>query len=184
MSLLHFEIDANGLQQLILDLAATEKQVQLAMHRALARTATSLRTLAGRKLKNELALRTIKLLRKRLKSLKLRVAGGEGVTLWFGLNDMPGSWFKQKPLKTASGVSIHGHEIAGGFVGRGRNSGKLMAFKRVGKSRLKIHEQLAPVESEASGVIERDIFAQTERIFWQHFERDLRARVNYRLGKA
>lgn len=183
MGLLHFDIDADGLEQIILDLGATEKQVKFAMSRALARTATTLRTMAARKLKDELALRTISLLRKRLKSLRLRVSGGNGMTLWFGLNDMPASWFKGTPKKTADGASMRGHDIKGGFVAKSEYKKRRTVFKRIGKGRLPIAEQLLPITDKAQVIVEDEIFVQVETIFWKNFERELRARVKYHIGE-
>jgi hypothetical protein len=184
MSLLHFEIDAQGLEGIILDLGATEKQVKFAIHRAVARTATALRTMAARRLKDELQLRTIQLLRQRLKSLRLRVTDGDGMTLWFGLNDMPVSWFKGTPKQDASGARFRGQEFAGAFVAKSRFKGRKTVFKRNGDQRLHITEQLLPITDKAQVVIEDEIFVQTETIFWRIFERELRARVRYRIGEA
>ena len=184
MSLLHFEVDASDLQRLVTDIGATEKQVKFALHRALTRTATTLRKLASRKLKDELALRTINMLRKRLKSLKLRVSSGEGFTLWFGLNDIPVSWFTGTPTQGSTGASFRGREFPGAFVAKSKFKGRKTVFKRDGKARLHIAEQLMPVEDRMQVIIEDQIFVQTEKIFWQHFERDLRARVNYGLGMS
>lgn len=184
MAMLHFDIDAQNLEQIVLDLGATEKQVKLALSRALGRTATTLRTLSGRYLKDELALRTIALLRRRLKSLKLRVSGGDGFTLWFGLNDMPVSWFKGTPKQDASGASHGDAHFDGGFVGRSKFKNRKTVFKREGKARLHITEQLKAIGDKAQVTIEDKIFVQAEEIFWKHFKRDIQARVKYNLGEA
>lgn len=184
MGVLHFEIDATGMQQLVMDLQATEKQVKFALHRALNRTATALRTMAARKLKDEMALRTINMLRKRLKSLKLRVTGGDGMQLWFGLNDMPVSWFKGTPKQGGDGASFRGQQFKGGFVAKSKvKGGRKTIFKREGKGRLHIIEQGLAISDRAQVVIEDQIFVQTEQIFWKNFERDLTARVKYSLGE-
>lgn len=182
--MLHFEIDARGLQQLVTDLAATEKQVKFALSRALSRTATTLRTLASRRLKTDLQLRTISMLRKRLKSLRMRVTSGDGFSLWFGLNDMPVSWFQGAPKQTSTGAEHKGTAFPGAFVAKSKFKGKRTAFKRTGSARLHIAEQLKPIGDKAQIVIEDEIFVLTEQVFWKHFERDLRARVNYKLGGA
>lgn len=179
---LHFDIDAEGLERVILDLGATEKQVKFALSRAASRTATTLRTLASRKMKDELALRTISLLRKRLKSLRLRKVKGDGFTLWFGLNDMPVSWFKGTPKKTDDGAAFRGQDFTGGFIAQSKFKNRRTVFKRDGKARLPITEQLMPVEERTSNLIEDEIFVQAETIFMQHFERDLRARISYGVG--
>ena len=182
---LFFDIDLAQLKAAGAELQASERQIKFALHYALGRTATSLRTLAARGLKSELELRTINLLRKRLKSLKLRMnSDGEGVQLWFGLNDMPASWFKGRPKQTSSGASVRGHEFAGAFVAKSKFKGRMTVFKRAGKQRLHITEQTLPIEDQAMVFIEDKIFDQTEQIFWRYFMRDLNARVKFQIGKA
>lgn len=188
---LNFDIDLAQLREAGGELQASEKQIKLALNSAMRRTATTLRTMSARGLKNELQLRTVGLLRKRLKSLRLSSgmnrfsssAATEGVTLWYGLNDMPVSWFKGTPKRTSGGASMRGQEIAGGFIARSKFKGRRTIFKREGKSRLPITEQNLPVEDKAIVFIEDEIFAETEAIFWKHFMRDLRARVTYNIGE-
>jgi hypothetical protein len=181
---LHFEIDADGLDRLVSELGATEKQVKFALSRALGRTATSLRTMASRRLKDELALRTINMLRKRMKSLKLRLNGGDGFALWFGVNDMPVSWFKGTPKQGADGVQFRGEKFEGAFVAKSKFKGRKTVFKRQGAGRLHITEQLMAIGDRAQIILEDEIYVKTEQIFWQHFERDLRARVSFNVGRA
>lgn len=181
---LFFDIDYAQLRKVGEELQASEKQIKFALHVALNRTATTLRTLSARGLKSELELRTIALLRKRLKTMKLRMSSdGSGVTLWYGLNDMPASWFKGTPKKTAGGASMRGQEFAGAFVAKSKFKGRRTVFKRAGKERLHITEQNLQVEDKAAVFIEDKIFDQTEEIFWKHFMRDLRARVTYNIGE-
>lgn len=182
MSLIYFEIDADGLENLVAELAATEKQVKFALSRALARTATTLRTMSARYLRDSLELRTINLLRNRLKSLRLRATGGDGMALWFGLNDMPASWFKGTPKQGKGGASFRGQDFPGAFVGRSKFKNRKTIMKRVGKARLPVVEQQLPIGDKAQVTIEDEIFDKTEAIFWQHFERDLRARVAHGVG--
>lgn len=175
---LYFDIDLRQIVKVGDDLGASEKQVKFALSAALRRTATTLRTMAARGLKDELELRTINLLRKRLKTLKLRMGKQDGVQLWFGLNDMPASWFKGRPKQTASGATMRGQEIAGGFVAKSKFKGRQTIFKRTGKARLHIQEQNLEVDDKAIVFIEDKIFDQTEEIFWKYFTRDLNARVS------
>lgn len=179
---LHFDIDATQLRLVADELQASEKQVRLALSAALGRTATTLRTLSARGLRDELQLRTIGLLRKRLKSLRIR-AQGDGFRLWFGLNDMPASWFKGRPKQTSTGAEMRGQEFAGGFVARSKFKGRRTVFKRTGKARLHIEEQTLEVEDRAVVFIEDEIFDQAEAIFWRHFTRELNARVKYKIGE-
>lgn len=181
---LHFDIDLQQLTAAGGELQASEKQVRAALSRAIARTATTLRTMSARGLATELELRTISLLRRRLKSLRMRVGKDGGVSLWYGLNDMPVSWFKGTPRRTSAGASHRGQEIKGGFVARSQfKGGKKTIFKRTGKDRLPVAEQNLPVEDRAVVFIEDRIFDQTEEIFWKHFMRDLKARVSFEIGE-
>lgn len=180
--MLHFDIDIRELDRVVAALGATEKQVKFALNRAAQRTATALRTLAGRYLKDELALRTIGLLRKRLKSIRLRSVREDGFVLWFGLNDMPVSWFKGRPTKEAGGAKFRDKSFAGGFIAKSKVKGRRTVFKREGAARLPIIEQQMPIMDRAQVVIEDEIFVQAETIFWRNFERDLRARMAYGVG--
>lgn len=175
---IEFDIDADQLWAVGEELKATDQQVLFALSVALRKTATTLRTLSARGLKSNLELRTIGLLRKRLKNLKFKTGAWYKVSLWYGLNDMPASWFKGTPKKTASGAAMRGQEIAGGFVAKSKFKGRKTIFKREGKERLPIEEQNLLVEDRAIVFIEDEIFTQTEEIFWKFFKRDLNARVN------
>jgi hypothetical protein len=55
---------------------------------------------------------------------------------------------------------------------------------RQGKKRLPIAEQTIAINDKAIVYIEDEIFAQTDAVFWNHFRRDLEARVKYQLGDA
>lgn len=182
MSALQFDIDLSQLRLAGAELEASEKQVRAAFSSACQRTATTLRTRSARGLASELQLRTIGLLRKRLKSLRLR-ARGDGVQLWYGLNDMPASWFKGAVTENAKGAAKRGHQVDGGFAARSKFKGRRTLFKRTGKARLHIAEQNLPIEDQAVVYIEDEIFDQTEEIFWKNFTRELRARVKYKLGE-
>lgn len=184
MSGLLFDIDYSQLQRVGDELQASEKQIKFALSAALKRTATTLRTLSARGLKSELELRTINLLRKRLKTMKLRMSSaGDGVQLWYGLNDMPASWFKGTPKQNASGASMRGQQFDGGFVAKSKFKGRRTVFKRTSSARLHIQEQNLAVEDKAIVFIEDKIFDQVEEIFWKHFMRDLNARVKFNIGE-
>lgn len=183
MSGLYFDIDTTQLRALAAELEATPKQVKFAFSAACKRTATTLRTQSARGLASELQLRTIGLLRKRLKTLRLR-GGDDGVALWYGLNEMPASWFKGRPKQTTTGATARGQEFTGAFVAKSKFKGRQTVFKRTGKGRLHIQEQNLKVQDKAIVYIEDQIFDQTETLFWKYFTRDLRARVRYQLGES
>lgn len=181
--MIEFQIDDSQLRLVANELQATDKQVYQAFARALRRTVTTLRTLAARGLRNELQLRVLNLLRKRLKttmrSNSSRFAEG---SLWVGVNDMPASWFKGTPKQTASGATARGQNFPGAFVAKSKYKGRLTVFKRTGSARLHIEEQNLRVDDSAQEFVEDKVFADVETIFWQHFRRDLAARVAYNIG--
>ncbi|MDT9046491.1 MULTISPECIES: hypothetical protein [Enterobacteriaceae] len=181
--MIHFDIEWNDLLRIGDELGASEKQIKLALARALKRTASKLRTLSAKGLRDELELKRLNALRKRLKSLKLR-GGIEGVKLWYGLNDMPVSWFKGTPKQTATGATFRGKGFPGAFVARSRYAKGKTIFKRAGKARLHIEEQLMPVRDKADVFVEDRIFVQVDAIFWPLFQREIEARVKYKIGAA
>jgi hypothetical protein len=185
--MLHFDINWSDLARVAGELEASEKQIQLALHRALRRTEASLRRLSSKGLAQELQLRAVVALRNRLKSIKVRKnaygRGGDGAALWYGLNDLPVSSFKGRPRSTAAGASFKGKEFDGAFVGRSKFKGKQTIFKRASAARLHIREQLLEIEDKAVVFIEDQVFDKVEEIFWQHFMRDIKARVKFRLGE-
>lgn len=179
--MLHFDIDWKELRGVADELEASEKQFKAALNRACNRTAASLRKLSGRGLKDELQLRTIGLMRKRLKSIKLR-SKMQGITLWYGLNDLPVSSFKGRAKQAGDGAEFRDQKFDGAFVARSKVKGRRTIFKRKGDARMPIEEQLMPIKDKADIFIEDRIFVQVEEIFWNHFRRDLAARIKYDLG--
>lgn len=185
--MLHFDIDWRELLHVGNELQATDKQVTLALSRAMRRTEATLRRMSSQGLTKELQLRTAKVLRKRLRSLKMRMSAagsaGQGMGLWYGLNDMPVGVFKGSPRSTASGASFRDHDFQGGFVGKSKISGRRSIFKRATTASLPIEEQLYPVHDKAVVFIEDQIFDQALEVFWNHFRRDLQARVRFSIGE-
>lgn len=183
--MIHFDIDADGLGEVARELGATDLQVRYALTRALRRTEASLRKLSSKGLTRELQLRTATALRKRLKSIRLRSKGKGGeVALWYGLNPLPVSSFKGRPKEDGTGAWMNDFYFKDGFVAHSSYKGRRTIFKRQGKPRLPIAEQTITIYDDAIVYIEDEIFVQTEEIFWQHFRRDLKARVRYQLGDA
>lgn len=177
--MLHFDINVKSLRTVSDDLGASEKQYRAAFARACSRTAATLRKMSAKGLKNELQLRTLGSLRRRLKSIRLKGAGG-GVALWYGLNDIPVSSFKGRVKQDAGGAWAGEFYHEGGFVGRSKHGkSKMTIFKRSGKKRLPIREQLQAVKDQADIYIEDEIFVEVDRIFWRHFVADIKARVKY-----
>lgn len=182
--MLHFDIDAHGLQKIGNELQATEKQVRFALNRALRRTEASLRKLSSKGLTQELQLRTATALRKRLKSVRIRQGKDGSVGLWYGLNPLPASSFKGRASQEDGGAWYGDYYFKDAFVAKSKYKGRNTIFKREGAKRLPITEQGIKISDRAIVFIEDEVFVQTEEIFWNHFRRDLKARVNYQIGDA
>lgn len=172
------------------ELGATPRQVKLALSRAAVRTAMTLRKRAARGIADELQLNRVMDLRRRLRTARIRPGGGRdvgfagGARLWFGLNPMPVSWFKGRPVKDARGARHRDRVFAGAFVGRAKAGRKrLTIFRRQGERRLPIYEETIPVDDRLHVYIEDEILSAADELFWDNFERDLRARVKFNIGK-
>lgn len=178
--MLHFDINTESLHQIADELGASEKQYRAAFGRACSRTAATLRKMSSKGLKDELQLRAVGVLRKRLKSIRLRGSKDGDVQIWYGLNDLPVSQFKGRVKQESGGAWAGKFYHEGGFVrkakyGRQKNT----IFKRKGKGRLPIVEQLQRIKDQAEIYIEDEIFFEIDKIFWRHFVRDIEARVKY-----
>lgn len=186
--MLSYDIDWSSLVRVADELGGTDKQVKLALSRALRRTEATLRKMSSKGLQRELELRAASALRKRLKSIKLRKTGGLGagneVGLWYGLNPLPVSAFKGGVRQTDFGATKKDWYFEGGFIAKSSVKGSKTIFKRKGKERLSIEEQTILIEDRAITFIEDKVFDQVEDIFWQHFRRDLAARVRFQLGES
>lgn len=186
--MLHYDINWRELWQVGEEVQATDKQVAFSLGRAMRRTEATLRRMSSKGLTKVLQLRAAGTLRKRLKSVRVRMssptAREQGMSLWYGLNDLPVSSFKGRPKETKSGATFQGQEYDGAFVGRSKVKGKQTIFKRVREARLPVAEQLHNIEDKAVVFIEDEVFSQVLDIFWQHFSRDLRARVKFKLGES
>lgn len=180
---LHFEIE--GIREIQEALGATDKQVKLSMHRAMDRTAATLRKMSQKGFQSELGLRRLAFIRKRLREMKFRGATFDGVRLWYGLNDMPISYLKggvraSRRAGASKNSQIGNFHYPHGFIlnnpknGRGRS-----VFYRTGPSRYPLKEESAPIKDRMDVYIEDNIFDQVPDIFWHHFSSDLRSRVKF-----
>lgn len=186
--MLHFDIDAGQIRNLIDELGVTEKQAKFALSRALRRTATTLRTLSQRGLKSELDIKRAGYIRKRLKTLSFTRATFEGVKLWYGLNDMPVSALRGSIKQTRKGAAFSGkagqQEFAGGFIRKSARGYGRTILKRQGKERLPLEEAEMPVKDRMDVFVEDNIFDKTEEIFWRYFVQDMTARARYGVGQS
>lgn len=165
--MIDIELDIAGKEELIAELSATQKQVEMALRSTVRQLSGWLKTKAMRGLSKELGI-AVGILRRRLKALKLRTSSdGSSMVLWFGLNPIGLIWLGAK--KTKAGVAAGKRKIPGAFIAKGQ------VFKRVGKSRLPIEKQSLEVEDQAHIYLEDELLgsAEIERRFSQIFEREL-----------
>jgi hypothetical protein len=173
------------------ELGASLNQIRYALTRALRRTQATLRKNAVTGLNKELHLRAMNSLRGRVKSVRmkstvrLRSSGsnppGE-VALWIGLNDLPVSSFKGRSKQDVKGSWHNDYYFDGAFVAKSKVKNRNTIFSRKGADRLPIEEQSISIYEDSMMYIEEELFEQVEVLFWQHFKRDLQARIRFQLG--
>ncbi len=185
--MLHFDLEPIGFERLQRELGASDRQVRLAFNRALNRTVSRLRMLSSKGLQSELGLRRAAAMRRRLKSIRVRGAGGmTEARLWYGLNNLPVSEFKGRARRTPQGASFQGGPVrgdfSGAFVAKPGGAGRRSIFRRVKAVRLPISEETLAIKDKADTFVEDQVFDQLEDILWREFRRDLEARTIYSVG--
>lgn len=177
MSLIDLQINAESLQGVVLDLAATEAQANKALNSTLVKMASWLRAKSVKGLSGALAIQQ-KVIRRRLKSFRLqRKAGGSEITVWYGLDPIALIYLQAKQNK--GGVKAYGSRfVQSAFIANGRN-GNRQVFKRRGKGRLPLDKQRADIEDRASTYIEDQLVgaAEFEARFFKTFEHELQWRT-------
>lgn len=173
------EIDAREIRRIASEFAATEDQLRAAWRRAKTRTATRMRTEARKALRQGLGLRSAAILRARLRLRNTR----DTASLWVGLNDVPATAIKGRPRQGATGASIGERQFPGAFIGRGRDSGARMIFKRKGRSRLPIYAVTVPIKDEGERVLEREVMDDMADTLMRNFVAEVRARTIYGVGR-
>ena len=169
--MLELTLDHSDLGRLADEYAATRKQVELSVRRANARSARVLNTMAGRELKDELDLRTMKHIRRRL-----RDQARAGVSLWVGLNSLPITAFKGRVRQTAAGVQVGDRTAEGAFLAMGG------AFWRTGPERFPLQTAVVPISEQAKAVLEATIWPRMKEVFMDAFKAELRARTVFGVG--
>lgn len=172
MSFIDLEVHADRLNQLQLDLMATDTEVRKAFRSTLNKMARWLKTRSARGLSKELDIKQ-KALRRRLKSFRVRSKGGQSeVTVFYGLD--PIDYMDLTPRQTSRGVSAGKRRVPGAFIASGRGDARKV-FKRKGKARLPIEKQTVPIRDKADAWIEDQLLG-TEAFdaeFLKIFEREL-----------
>lgn len=145
---------------------AKRKKIELAIVRALNRTALWLKLKTAKEISEEKK----SLIRKRLRIFKAKTSRLE-VLIRANLYDIRASTIG-KIQKTRRGSKVGKHEFIGGFAAvmpKG-NSGM---FKREGRAALPIKEIKLPLEPEASRIIGNFVNYEVEEVFTKFFEREL-----------
>lgn len=191
MRSINLDIDVDRLDQLQVDLQATDKQVRQALRSTLGKMARWMRTQSARGLSKELDLKQ-KAIRKRLKSFRVKTKGNQAeVTVWYGLD--PFDYMDLGPRQTQAGISAGRRRIQGGFIAPALG-GTRKVFKRegtkreMGKGRYKgklrqpIEKQEVPIQDQANIWIEDQMLGsqQFDERFLTIFERELEWRTKKR----
>ncbi|CAQ55407.1 putative minor tail protein z [Wolbachia endosymbiont of Culex quinquefasciatus JHB] len=152
--------------EVIENVNAKRKKIELAIVRALNRTALWLKLKTAKEISEEKK----SLIRKRLRIFKAKTSRLE-VLIRANLYDIRASTIG-KIQKTRRGSKVGKHEFIGGFAAvmpKG-NSG---IFKREGRTALPIKEVKLPLEPEASRIIGNLVNYEVEEVFTKFFERDI-----------
>lgn len=186
--MIKLDFDADQIEALIDELGLTEKQARFAMTRALSRTTTTLRRMSEIGMRSKLDVRKLAYLRRRLKAIRMDRSNYAGARLWYGLNDIPVSALRGRTKEVGDGATFSGkagsQSFPGGFVTKSKNGHGRTIFMRKGKARLPLTEARLPVKEGMDAYLQGDVFPKALDIFWQHFERDMRARAAHGVGKG
>ena len=149
-------------------LKLTDKQLQRLQKRAVKRTAINARAISSKGNLGVDGLRRKKVPRARVKPLK-----GETPGVWFGLNDIRASEFKEKPVQEKKGVRFQGKFYPGYFLTRFRYDPNPASIKRavtLPEGKKSWEEILIPIEAQARGFIEREIEGKIGDLYNKNFE--------------
>jgi hypothetical protein len=170
--MIDLEVSSEGLQQIQLDLAATEAQAIKALNSTLTKMAAWLRSKSVKGLSAELQIQQ-KVLRRRLRAFRIsRHPNGGQITVWYGLDPIALIYLGAR--QTRAGVSaMGGRFVQSGFIAP--TQGGRQVFKRRGKARLPIDKQRAEIEDKANTYIEDQLLGteEFEARFFTIFEREL-----------
>lgn len=171
---LSLDLDTEQLDQIKLDLMATDAEVQKALRTTFTKMARWVRTRSALGLSRELEVKAA-IIRRRIKTSMVR--GGGGLRVWYGLD--PISLKELNPRQTREGVTAGKHKRPGAFLSE-RLGGHV--FKREGKGRLPIKKQTLDIKDRADVFIEDEILGTDafDAQFWRTFEHELAWRIQQR----
>ena len=145
-------------------LRLTDKQLQSLQKRAAKRTATNARAIASKGNLGIEALRRKKVPRARVKPINK----GNEIGIWFGLNDVRASEFKDRPVQEKGGVRFRGKFYKDYFLARFKYDKLPKTIKRAVKlpeGKKSWVEVMVPIEREAREFIETEIAPQIGKLF-------------------
>jgi len=179
MGIIDLDLEAQGIRQAVLDLQATEAQVNRALNSTMGKMARWMRTKSVRGLSKELQVQQ-KIIRRRLKTFRMkRTADGASITVWYGLDPIGMIYLGAR--QTQKGVTAGKHKVDGGFIRPGRN-GARQVFKRRGGARLPLDKQRLDIQDKANTYLEDNVIGDTdfEAQFYKTFEHELAWRTRTR----
>ncbi|MEN8282613.1 hypothetical protein [Acinetobacter gerneri] len=154
--MIRLDLDIDGIEAIVSTLQPSEKDVKIALKRALNKMAKWLSTRTNRGLSKELNL-TQKILRRRLKkSSIITTSTGLSIRLFYGLNDV--ALIHLNPKQTKTGVTASKRKVNGAFISKSKNQ----VFKRVGQERLPIEKQVDVIKQKADSYLENTEFSSFE----------------------
>ncbi|MDX5526353.1 MAG: phage tail protein [Wolbachia endosymbiont of Andrena nigroaenea] len=162
----HIEVNSN---EVIESVNAKRKKIELAIVKALNRTALWLKAKAAKEISEEKKIK-LTVMRRRLRIFKAKTSRLE-VLIRANLYDIRVSSMS-KMKQTRRGTKIGKHEFIGAFTAT-MPRGYKGAFKREGRAALPIQEVKLRLEPEASRIIEDFVNYEVEKVFTKFFEREL-----------
>lgn len=153
------------------------KAIPLAFHRAMRRTEQTVMSQSRKVLQAELALRSQKSVKARVKTY-IRPAKSDmsEMKFWFGMNDLSQSVFKGTPKKTKGGLMFRGSYYDKAFVSL--RKGRKVYMQRETEQRNPITKLTIPIPDDIIVKIEDEVLEKMPDIFLRHFETDLRGRAS------
>ncbi|WP_290876936.1 phage tail protein [Aquabacterium sp.] len=180
--MIDISVHADQLDQIVLDLAASEDQVEKALRSTISKMANWLRARTVRGLSDELKMQQ-RIIRRRLKAFKFKqTARGGMATVWYGLNPVGMIYLGAKQDKSpGGGVTVKQgavRNVPGAFIATMRN-GHEGVFKRRDKKRLRIDEQETPIQGPANQYLAQAavLSAEFTAQFFKTFEHELQWRT-------
>jgi len=166
-ALIDLAIDDKALDSIAKSMAATEKDIHLALTRALHKTTRWVMTHLARELARDTGLPNA-VIKRRLQSHI--DAKAHQSRIWLGLSPVSAGYLK--PKAAPGGVKAGNKLFKNAFLVK--NRAKPQVFKRVSKARLPIERQTVSIEQQADTVIEVNIMPTMNKRLQTLFSQELR----------